>query len=289
MKMPNYLKELGKKILTFSILKAAEEQGLMQLIIRLDNIVPDISKQRSHSLITGDYEKIKARSQHAFQMKLFEKAIRSIGEKKLTVVDIGDSAGTHLRYIKALCRDLEIRTISVDIDERAVEKIRAKGMEAIHCAAEDLNLGNTEINLFTTFEMVEHLIAPTIFFRRMALNGNSELMLATVPYLKQSRVGINFFRKNLRVVNQKTNRSYLSKKIFPEQLHIYELSPEDWKKIMLLCGWRPTHEEIYFQYPKRNLLFFLKYIWRRYDFEGFWGVILKRDLSVSDRYMGWSE
>ena len=158
-------------ILPASIEKAVERQGLSTLVTRLTNAVPDISNQRTYIVIAGKYQELKARAQHAFQMRIFEKAVRLLKKKSLTVVDIGDSAGTHLQYIKELCRDLNIRTISVDIDKKAVDKIKAKGMEAIHSSAEDLDLGKTPIDLFVTFEMVEHLVNPCLFFRRMLLSS----------------------------------------------------------------------------------------------------------------------
>jgi 2-polyprenyl-3-methyl-5-hydroxy-6-metoxy-1,4-benzoquinol methylase len=271
-------------------MQAAKEQGFEQLRNKLAEIIPDISKQRSHSMTEGQYAQTKMRMQHAFQMKVFERAVRLLAKKKLTIVDIGDSFGTHLQYIKALCNDLDIQTISVDIDKKAVEKIRAKGMKAIHCAAEDLDLGETGIDLFATFQMIEHLTNPCLFFRRMAQKGKCDMMVVTVPYLKQSRLGMYCVRRYLHAINDyDTNDVDIFKEIYPEQEHIFELSPEDWKLLMLFCGWKPVYEEVYLQYPKKHLLGLSKIYWKKYDFEGFWGVILKRDRFISDRYLGWQE
>jgi len=172
----------------------------------------------------------------------------------------------------------------VDIDKKAVERIRTQGMRAIHSPAEELDLGDDAIDLFTSFEMVEHLICPSLFFRRMAVRGKSDLMLITVPYLKKSRVGLQHVRELM-----KRNDISESISIQPEQEHVFELSPKDWKALISFSGWKIIDEKIYRQYPTKHILRVLQPIWRSFDFEGFWGAVLVRDRSISDLYQGWSE
>ena len=202
-------------------------------------------------------------------------------KKRLRVVDVGDSAGTHMMYLKELLGpEREVDTISVNLDPRAIEKITSRGLKACLCRAEDLQFTDGEgIDLTTSFEMVEHLHNPAIFFRRMALRLPCNRMLITVPYLKRSRVGLHSIR------NQST------KSVFAEDEHIFELSPEDWTLLMLHAGWKVVHDEIYYQYPQKIPVVspVLSRYWRRIDFEGFWGAILERDRAYSDLYKDWEE
>ena len=41
------------------------------------------------------------------------------------------------------------------------------------------------------------------------------------------------------------------------------------------------------QYPKKNPLTLLRYIWRWFDFDGFYGVVLQKDDSISKKYQDW--
>jgi hypothetical protein len=65
---------------------------------------------------------------------------RERGEDALKSELVGDSAGTHLTYLKTLLdrQGVQARTLSVNLDPVAVEKIRARGLEAIQCRAEAL-------------------------------------------------------------------------------------------------------------------------------------------------------
>lgn len=281
-----------QRILLKSIQQASIEQGLQAYVEKLCRIVPDTTLQYTNTSLNSLYSKTKSRTQQAFQMRLFERAVRVQNKNKITVVDIGDSAGTHLTYIKELCKDISFNTVSVNLDKTAVEKIKTRGMTAVHCAAEDLELGEEEIDLFVSFQMVEHLMDPCQFFRRLAISGKSDYCLITVPYRRKSSVGlwtyrilIPFLKKNSEELDSLFSKLPVAK--YAENEHIFELSPIDWKLLMLFSGWRPIYDEIYFQYPRRRILYFTKPVWRRVDFEGFWGIILKRDLSFSNIYKDW--
>ncbi|MFA5183664.1 MAG: methyltransferase domain-containing protein, partial [Syntrophales bacterium] len=228
----------------------------------------------------NDFLEIKLRGMHAFQTTLMLKALRPFASHKVTVVDIGDSSGTHMRYLKEVCRDrLQVDTISVNLDPRAVEKIKARGLEAILCRAEELDLPGLDIDLFTSFEMVEHLHNPALFFYRLAKRSSCRKILITVPYLRASRVGLHHVRA----------RS--PEKIFAEDEHIFELSPEDWTLLLLHSGWKISHSEVYYQYPRKWPIVsqLLGYSWKTRDYEGFWGAILEKDLTFANRYQDWEE
>ena len=74
---------------------------------------------------------------------------------------------------------------------------------------------------------------------------------------------------------------------YAENTHIYELCPEDWKLIFTFSGWKVVYENIYYQYPRYGLFKFTKYLWKKKDFEGFYGVILKKDFKYSKLYKDW--
>jgi hypothetical protein len=266
-----------EQIAKWSLSKALNQNGLYPLVEKLQTIIPDITDQYSRNHEFNDYWNLNIRGQQAFQISLILEALANTIKNEITVVDIGDSSGNHMLYLKKILRDRKIDTISVNLDEKAIDKIRAKGLKAILCRAEDLVINNTEIDLFTSFEMAEHLHNPAIFFYRLAKRTHCNKLLITVPYLKQSRVGLHHVR----------NRSH--EPTFAENEHIFELSPRDWNLLVLHSGWKVTFSKIYFQYPKRWPIFsnFLATFWRITDFEGFWGAVLEKDTSFSDLYQDW--
>ena len=81
------------------------------------------------------FRRIKMLNEHAFQAYFTRDAIISllkggrISDDPLVLIDIGDSAGSHLKYQKELLKDCckNIRAISVNLDSTAVEKIRKGG------------------------------------------------------------------------------------------------------------------------------------------------------------------
>jgi 2-polyprenyl-3-methyl-5-hydroxy-6-metoxy-1,4-benzoquinol methylase len=264
-----------------SIKWAVKQQGLLDLVEKLRKIAPDISNQESSEKSSfNDYCEKKRRALQAFQCSMMLKIIGICGKNKVMVVDIGDSAGTHMLYLKELTKNkYEVDTIGVNLDPRAIEKIKARGMKALLCRAEDLDLGEKEIDFFTSFQMIEHLHNPSIFFRRLANKSKGNRMLVTLPYLKRSRVGF------YKIKNQD------GKKYYAEEEHIFELSPEDWRLLMLHSGWRVVYEKVYYQYPKKIpiISWILSRFWRSMDFEGFWAAIIEKDTKLSDLYMDWEE
>lgn len=259
--------------------------GRKDLIRKLREIAPDISNQESSSVsnslgtrVFSEYIELKRRALHAFQCDAMLRAVSTVEGSEVTVVDIGDSAGTHMRYLKELIKErFALRTISVNLDKRAIKRIQAAGQTALLCRAEDLNLGEQQIDLFTSFEMVEHLHNPAIFFRRLAKKSVCGRILISVPYRAASRVGLHSVRQRM------------AKDVTAEEEHIFELSPGDWELLFLHSGWRVKWCENYFQYPKAIpvLSYLLAKFWEHVDFEGFWCAYLERDLTFSDHYLDW--
>ena len=273
--------EMFRALSKWSITRALGENGRGALIKRLREIVPDISEQERNEKETKTVAgEIRKRSLQAFQCSLMVKSLQGAKAGALTVVDIGDSAGTHMSYLKELMKDrFDINTISVNLNPEDVEKVRRKGLEAILCRAEELDLGDKKVDLFTSFQMVEHLHNPASFFRRLAKKSRGNKMVITVPYLKTSRVGLHHVRIGTE------------KEITAGDEHIFELSPNDWRLLMLHAGWRVVHDEVYYQYPRKWPLIssLMGACWRAVDYEGFWGAILEKDTTVSDRYIDWEE
>lgn len=274
-----FILNINKKML----LAALGEQGYKNLIVDLRKIVPDISNQESSTKDTySDYYELNRRGMHAFQCKLMFRVLDNYhknGSNKIKVVDIGDSAGTHMLYLKNFMKDrLIIDSLSVNLDPRAIKKIRDRGGKALLCRAEELDLGKQKVDLFVSFEMVEHLHDPSIFFRRLAKKSNGDKIVITVPYRRKSRVGLHHLGNEYK------------KKVYAEDVHIFELCPEDWTKLMLHSGWRVVYKEIYYQYPRKWFLLsriFARY-WEKTDYEGFWGAILEKDLTYTELYQDWS-
>ena len=280
-----WLRPLFERMQIASLKSAMREQDLNHLSLLLEKAVPDLTDQYSTFKIDSEYLQVKVRSQHAFQIKLALNAIeifnsKSIPEDRdLYVVDIGDSSGSHVLYLKYLiehdpCFKNKYNFLSVNVDPIAVSKIQKKGMKAILCKAEALfDEHNIKADLFLSYEMIEHLYDPIGFLGNMSKNiDHNSYFVLTVPYLEQSRVGLHHIRgKQYRVV-------------YPENTHIFELSPTDWKLIFNHAGWEVIDEFIYRQYPLKSWLKLMKPFWKKCDFEGFYGVILKGNRSWADCY-----
>jgi len=271
-KLPGF-KALCEKVLIASLNKAVREQYLADLAQELEKFVPDITFQYSCFNIDTPYIYTKVRSQHAFQISLVDKIIREFNNP--LIVDIGDSCGTHLQYLNGLYHNKGIKTLSVNLDINAVKKIKEKGLDAIHSRAEDLESYNVNADIFLCFETLEHLMDPCHFLRDLSSKTKAKYLIVTVPFLRQSRVGLRYIRNTG------------NKAICAENTHIFEFSPKDWKLIARHSGWDIVKEQIYLQYPRKSLLRLTKLYWKRFDFEGFYGIILKRDDSWSSLYQDW--
>jgi hypothetical protein len=267
---------------TWSIRLAIRQCGFDELVGSLRQLVPDITAQYRQEAAVGDrYMEIKLRGMHALQVSLLLRALQDKTRDTLTVVDIGDSAGTHMLYLKGLTKDrMVVDTISVNLDPVAIEKIHRRGLKALLCRAEDLDLADNQVDLFASFEMLEHLHNPALFLHRLAKRANGDTLVITVPYLRKSRVGLH----NVR--NGDSDQP-----VHAEDEHIFELSPEDWGLLMLHSGWKVVYSQTYHQYPRGwpILSQFLAYYWRQVDFEGFWGAILKKETSAADLYQDWED
>lgn len=270
------------KLQILSLRSATKEQGLVKLISTLTDIVPDLTDQYTMFVVEGEFLRLKIRACHAFQIDLAQQAISMLEKDKYTIVDIGDSSGTHLKYLEGIYSDQEISTLSVNLDEKAVERIKNKGMKAIQCRAEELHkhsdFNSESIDIFLSFEMVEHLMDPVSFLHTMARESECKYFVVTVPYLYRSRVGLHHVR---------AGKERLPEYFVAENTHVFELSPDDWDLVFKFSGWKIVKSVRYTQYPEKNILSLVRWAWRKTDFDGFYGVILEKDDTYSKRYKDW--
>lgn len=269
-----YFQKAFFSICTNSLKKAASEQGLNRLVLKLEEIIPDISDQYSTFKLDTRYLKTKARNLHAFQISLVNKVIEEF--QKPVIVDIGDSAGTHLQYIIGLhSKNKDITSLSVNLDPEAIERIKAKGLNAVKARAEDLLDYNEKADIILCFEILEHLMDPCHFLHQLSLRTNTKYLIISVPYLKNSRIGLHNIREGRK------------EEVHAENTHIFELNPQDWKLLIRHSGWSIIDEQVYLQYPKKGFFRIVKHLWKKFDFEGFYGLILKRDNFWSSKYLDW--
>ncbi len=281
--MKQQLKQSIFNLLNFSLIISNKLRGEVKLKKTLCDVVPDVTKQYTTFEIdkNNQYLTNKLRNLHAFQMSITLKAIELLKKTNdndnINIVDIGDSSGTHLMYLNSLLSHKNLTTLSVNLDPVAVDKIKAKGLNAILCRAEELHLADDGIkaDIFLSYEMLEHLFDPISFLHTMSKKSECDYFVVTVPYVHKSRVACQFVNNGLKGDHQ------------AENTHIFELSPEDWDTIFKFSGWEIVYKEKYTQYPNIFPLNLTKYIWRYIDFDGFYGVILKKNDKFSKRYLDW--
>ena len=254
-----------------SLVAAGREQGLDALVGRLDSL-GGVEEQYTTHKITGDYLRRKVLQQNAFQVAF---TLPDLPSGDGLVVDIGDSSGRHIQALKAVAPDCKARFLSANLDPAAVAKIRAKGLEAVEARAEDLAAKGLEAEVFMLFETLEHMPNPFQFLHDLASKSRCRRLVLTVPYVRQSRLGLHHIRAGLR------------DKLGAEKVHLLELSPEDLHLLFTHTGWKVEREQVYLQYPRRSPLSASKSAWRKYDFEGFYAASLSRDDSWSSLYADW--
>ena len=276
-------KQLYSRLGIWSLTRAAKEQNLLITLEQLRTVLPDISNQESRKSKESDsYSEIKRRLLHSYQVRTMARILDALNKNHVRVVDIGDSAGTHCLYFKRIFKDShEVSTLSVNLDPRAIEKIKLRGLPALLKRAEEISPGDLggEVDVYTSFEMIEHLHNPSLFLRRLANSSTGRRLFITVPFLRKSRVGMHHIRNKV------------ARDVFAEDVHVFELSPSDWTLLFRHTGWEVVDQGVCYQYPRRLsiLSWALKRYWAMFDFEGFWGAVLERNTTYSDRYKDWEE
>ena len=171
-----------------SLKSALKEQRLDNTFLELKKIINNYSDQYNHVKIEGEYWNYKVRALHAFQVNFGINSInlvrKNLKKDNLTIVDIGDSSGTHSLYLKKLVKESNLKLISVNLDTNAIKKIKEKGLEAIHSKAEELSKYNINPDLFMSYQTVEHLNSPITFLKSISQNSNCEYFTYSSLHLK---------------------------------------------------------------------------------------------------------
>ncbi len=277
-------------LLNWSLKLALKKQKMEKMYQDLCKAIPDISNQYSNpdgmncmdekSADYAPFYAFKVRAQHTFQIYYSIRMIQKYcGNEAFSLADLGDSSGNHIRYLQALQKDYNFTlkdAFSVNLDPVAVEKINNSGGKAILQRAELLHEIDLQCDVMLSFEMLEHLASPVDFLQRLSKNPPANFALFTVPYLEKSRVGLHHIRMGLDDMPAD-----------PEDVHLFELCPEDWKLLANHCGWEVCDEMIYRQYPNSFAYSWLKKIWQKYEYLGFYGFTLKPNKKYRDLYTGW--
>jgi hypothetical protein len=271
--MRELLRAWRERLMLSSLRAAARQQGLAPLMGKLETALPDIKRQYTSFDVDSEYLRVKVRAQHSFQIALAGPEIES--RPKAVIVDIGDSSGAHISYLKALHPNGGHRYLSVNLDPTAVEKVKERGIEAVLARAEELDKHGITADVFLLFETMEHFSDPVTFLHELSSKTKCQRLVLTVPYVCKTRMGLHHVRAGLR------------KPLAAESVHIWELSPEDLRLLFKHSGWKLEREWIYRQYPRFHPLALTRWIWRRWDFEGFYGAVLSRDDSWSSLYQSW--
>lgn len=269
--LKSFLRRAKEELFLRSLKAAGREQGLTSMADRLAEL-GGVEEQYTANKIDSDYLRCKVLMQNAFQVAF---AAPDLPQSDGLVVDIGDSSGRHVQALKALKPTCRARFLSVNLDPAAVEKIKAKGLDAVEARAEDLAARGLEAEVFLLFETLEHCHNPFGFLHDLASKSRCRRLILTVPWVRRSRLGLQQIREDLRLPMN------------AEGVHILELCPEDLRLLFAFTGWRVERERIYRQYPLFSPLRMSRCAWRRYDFEGFYGAALSRDDSWSSLYGSW--
>lgn len=267
-----FLRRGKERLLTRSLEAAAAEQGLTELVAKLKAQAADLDKHYTVHRIDTEYLRTKVLALQAFQMQF---TLPELDPAPGTIVDIGDSSGTHIGYLKALRPGLRTRFVSVNLDPQAVERIKSKGIEAVLSRAEEIGSLGIEPDVVLLFETLEHLPDPFNFLHRLGTRTSCRRLILSVPYVRQSRLGLHHLRAKL------------AKPVTAETVHLLELSPQDLRLLFAHTGWRVAREKVFLQYPRLSPLAATRPLWARWDFEGFYAAVLEPDLSWASLYSSW--
>jgi len=272
MKRYSKVKKLYDTFRIRSILWALKKQKLTLRFNQLKEL-DLVSDQYTTASIDTEYLKTKVLGLHAFQVSLFLEFMQSQTGKEWKIIDLGDSSGNHILYMKELFKEYDFKSISINLDEEAIRKIKGKGLNYATTSIEDyLNvIGRPKelrevALLLQTLEHLENPISVLKGVKEQKVDG----FIITVPFVKRSRIGMHHLRNNFR--------SNLLKEPNIENTHIFELSPDDWNVLFKYCGWEVEYQKVYYQFPVNLpiISLLLRWYWQLFDFEGFYGCILKK-------------
>ncbi len=177
--MLRVIKHIAKWSLTASLKTVRNEN--ISFIKKLEKILPSLKDQANflNDDMKEDSEYLyhKKRNLHAFQLKFtldkIEQFKKESKNDNISIIDIGDSSGNHLIQLQTLDKGIT-NIASVNLDIKAVEKIKNKGIEAYHCRAEELlEKYDLKPNFFISYQMLEHLTDPVRFLHSISQSAKN--------------------------------------------------------------------------------------------------------------------
>ncbi len=274
-KLKNAQKEIFFNLSKKAVLAAKEEMPELKKFWDISNrVIPGFGEHFNDAVLTEEAE-LRVRLLICAEANFVEKVAGAlfVGGKKWNYLDIGDSDGTTRLLLKeALGKGFD--SLGVNLQKKAVDKIKSKGLDAECVDAMSMGRSGRKFNLVSLFETLEHLPDPVGFLKSIQ-NVVGDRLIISVPLIRGSRVGLRYLDKDWPADKIPTI----------ENVHIFELSPADWKRIFLHSGWGVDKEWELRQYPSRGVLkHIMQFAWRRISFEGFWFVSLKKDSCFVDRF-----
>jgi len=209
-----------------------------------------------------------------------KRAITTVLDAKETCsyADIGDSDGSLQLLLRELLGAEKLSSVGINLQESAVAKIRARGLEGIRADAALLAERGACYDIVSVFETLEHLPDPIGFLKGIGPVVN-ERLIVSVPFIRRSRVGL------AHIPGGGPGKWPEEKKPTIENVHIFELSRQDWRKVFWHSGWRVTAEWELMMYPFHGWQrLVLQPFWRAISFEGFWFALLCKDDRHAARY-----
>lgn len=200
--------------------------------------------------------------------------LRKQGVPVGSYVDIGDSDGSVRILLQKSMDNFNLETLGINLQNAAVLRMKQKGLTAQCMDAMQLSNAGKRFDVVSVFETLEHLPNPIGFLESLQ-NIVKQRLVISVPLLVKSRVKLAYLESNWP--NDKVPTI--------ENIHIFELSPQDWEKIFLHTGWKIEMQKEFRHFPSRGLLnLVMTQSWRTLSFEGFWLVSLKKDDTFRRRY-----
>jgi 2-polyprenyl-3-methyl-5-hydroxy-6-metoxy-1,4-benzoquinol methylase len=224
-----------------------------------------------------DDKETEARIRHlVVNEALFVKEILDvISLKKISYADIGDSDGSVRILLSDYFSSEQLETTGINLQIKAVEKIRKLGLNAICADAMDLGEQNIKYDIVSLFETLEHLKDPIGFLTKIHPIVKNKLIIS-VPYAMNSKIRLQYLEQNWPS----------DKKATIENQHIFELAPTDWGKIFKFTGWKISHQKVVKPFPNFSLYrLLLQPYWRYISYDGFWFVALEKDDTYSSKYI----
>jgi hypothetical protein len=255
-------------------MRAIKEDAKMKAMWNLSHqVLPDLEDHYATVKLSGE-NLLRVRMLICAQAIFIKRIINQFsdaGKKIKDYVDIGDSDGSTRMLVEKSMNSKAIKTLGINIQAKAVELIRSKGLDAVCMDAMDIE---KQFDMVSVFETLEHLPNPIGFLENMQKVVDKRLIIS-VPLILNSRIGLRYLTDKWTHGETPTIANN----------HIFELAPEDWTKLFRHTGWRVEYEWKVRQFPKRGLLkMLMQYAWRRISFEGFYFVSLIKDNKYSSQY-----